>query len=68
MQGEASACAHQAMHYDCPLLAQAVTPVLSLPVNLGIKVHVVQDYCVGPHQIQALPAGTRTEQKGKDVR
>ena len=67
LQSGVSACAHQAMHNDSPLLAQAVAPVLSLPVDLGIEVHIMQDDCIGPRQVQALPASPRAEQEGKDV-
>jgi hypothetical protein len=65
--GVVEADTYQAVYNNCPLLPQAVTPVLCLAVNLRIEIHVMQDDCIGPRQIQALAAGARAQQKGKDA-
>lgn len=38
--------AYQAVNSHKLGLAQAVAPVLSLPVNLGVEVNVMQDDCI----------------------
>ncbi len=58
---------YHAVDDDSPLLSQAMTPILSLAVNLGVEVHVMEDDCVCPCQVQALAASTGAEQKGKDA-
>lgn len=65
--GVTDAGTYQAVHNDCPLLPQAVTPVLRLAVNLRVEIHIMQDDCVGSNQIQALAPGARAQQKGKDA-
>ena len=56
------------MDDDSPLLSQAMAPVLSLAVNLGVEVHVVENDCVRSCQVEALAAGPGAEQEGKDAR
>ena len=65
--GVMEADTYQAVHNDCPLLPQAVTPVLRLAVDLRVEIHIMQDDCVGSRQIQALAPGARAQQKGKDA-
>lgn len=59
---------YQAMDNDSPLLSQPMTPVLSLAVNLGVEVHVMEDDRVCPCQIETLAASASAKQEGKDAR
>lgn len=38
-----------------------------LSVGLRVEVGVVDEHRVGPHEVEALPAGTRRQQKRKDA-
>ena len=56
---------HQAVDGDSAFLPKAVAAVLSLAVDLGIEVHVMQDHRVSARQIQPLAACTRAEEECK---
>ena len=50
-----------------PPFPPPVAPVLSLPVDLWVEVHVMKDDCVRPRQVQALASGPGGQQEEEDV-
>lgn len=57
--------AHQAIHSDKLGLAQAVTPVLGLPIYLRVEVNIMQDDCICPCQVEPLTPSSGAQQEGK---
>lgn len=42
-----------------------MTSILSLTINLRIKIHIMYDDCISSNQVQALPSSSRREQASK---
>ena len=56
------------MHRHRATLSQPVAPVLRLPVNLRVKVAVVDDHGVRARQVKPLATRARAQQKTENLR
>lgn len=56
---------HQANRL-CLSVNVPVTPVLRLPIDLGVEVHVMQDHSVSTREIQALSSRSCGQQEDED--